>query len=286
MRLCTVFALCTALFASLIPAAAQASAPAPSAPLPNPAELLQRALANQRKLAAEKERYECRVADTSVLTDSNGKVKKTTTAVSDNFYVNGILIERTLQKNGKDLTPEETKNEDERVMKETLKYSRQTTAQKQQDQQNQHDEEMMAAMMLTHGHRERIDGRSVLFYDIVPNPHFQAKSLIERAAQVLNGTISIDEQTGQVIDFNVKSIADIEIGWGLLANVHKGFWFHIHNRPEPDGVWLTDLVEGSGDIRKMLFFHPYFHFKAVKDNCRLYTATAVQVGPAQLDKKP
>jgi hypothetical protein len=44
-------------------AAASAQAPAANAPLPNPAELLQRALANEKKLAAEQERYDCMVAD-------------------------------------------------------------------------------------------------------------------------------------------------------------------------------------------------------------------------------
>jgi len=92
-----------------LPGAAQTSAPMPNAPLPNATELLDRALAHQRKLAAEQERYECRVTATAIETDSRGNVKKTTTEVSDLFYVNGIEIERTLQKNGRDLTPEETK---------------------------------------------------------------------------------------------------------------------------------------------------------------------------------
>src|ERR1700757_1535119 len=92
-------------------------------PLPNPHELLQRALANEKKLDAERERYECRVTDEAVETDSKGNVKKTTTEVKEQFFVNGISVERTLTKNGKDLNPEETRKEDQRVMKETVKYS-------------------------------------------------------------------------------------------------------------------------------------------------------------------
>ena len=59
-----------------------------------------------------------------------------------------------------------------------------------------------------------------------------------------------------------------------------------HDQPQPDGVLLTDLVEGSGDARAALFLHPYFRFKETTDNCHLYTATATQVGPAQVVKKP
>jgi hypothetical protein len=106
----------------------------------------------------------------------------------------------------------------------------------------------------------------------------------QRLAQVMQGKISIDEQTGEPVDINVKSVADWKVGWGLLANVHKGLWLHIHNHPEADGVWLTDFAEGSGDMRAALFLHPYIHFKEVTDNCRLYSATATQVGQPQVIK--
>ncbi|MGB0063027.1 MAG: hypothetical protein WBP85_01160 [Terracidiphilus sp.] len=276
------------LFAVLLasPIAAQSTTPASNAPLPNPTELLQRAIANQHQLAAERERFDCRVTDHLIETDSRGNTKKTTTEVDDQFFVNGIPIERTLQKNGKYLTPEETKKEDERVMKETLKYNDQATAKKEADKQHQTVENILEAMMLTNGHRERVNARSVLFYDIVPNPRFAAKNLFQRAARVMQGKISIDEQTGRLIDLDVKSVADVKVAGGLLANLHKGFWLHLHDHAEPDGVWLNDLDEGSGDAREGLFLHPYFHFKEVTDNCHLYTATAVQVGPAQPVKKP
>ena len=257
---------------------------APLAPLPNANEILQRALANERKLADERERYECRVTTTAIETDSRGNTKKNTTEVKDQFFVNGIAIERTFKKNGNDLTPDETKKEDERVMKETLKYSNQTTAKKEEDKQNQELGDFMEAMMLANGRRERINGRSVLFYDILPNPRFEARNLNQRLAQVMQGKICIDEQTGEPIDIEVKSVADLKIFGGLLANVHKGLWLHIHNHPEPDGVWLTDFAEGSGDMRAALFLHPYIHLKEVTDNCLLYTATATQVGSPQVVK--
>ena len=139
----------------------------------------------------------------------------------------------------------------------------------------------MQAMMLANGHREMVNGRSVLFYDIVPNPKFQARNMDQRFARVMQGTVSIDEETGEVIDFNVKSVEDLKIGGGVVADLHKGFWLHIHNQPQADGVWLTDLAEGSGDARAAIFFHPYFRFRQTTNNCRLYTATATQVGPIE-----
>ncbi len=274
------------LLAGGIACDAQNSQPAPNAPLPNANELLQRALANERKMAAEREKYDCRITDHTIETDSNGNTKKDTTVVSDLFYVNGVAVERTLQKDGKDLSVDEQHKQDDRVMKETLKYSDQANAQKQEDKQNQELEDFMQAMMLTNGRRESTNGRSVLFYDIVPNPKFDAKNLNQHLAQVMQGKVSIDEQTGELIDINVTSVADLKIGGGLVANVHKGLWLHIHNEPRPDGVWLTVLAEGSGDAREALFLHPYLRFKEIADGCHIYTATATQMGPVQVVKKP
>lgn len=251
------------------------------APLPNPRDLLERALANEKKLDSQRERYECRVSDEAIETDSKGNVKKTTTEVKEQFFVNGIPVERTISKNGKDLTPDETRKQDQHVMKEAVKYSNQSNAQKETDKQNKQIEDVLAAMQLANGHRERLSGRSVLFYDIVPNPKFQARNLNQRFAQVMQGKMSIDEETGEMIDLNIKSVQDLKIGGGVLANLHKGFWLHIHNQPQADGVWLTDLAEGSGDARAALFFHPYFRFKETTGGCHLYYTEANQVGQAK-----
>lgn len=265
----------------ILAAAAVVRAQSSDAPLPNPHELLQRALANERKLDAQRERYECRVVDEAVETDSKGNVKKTTTEVKEQFFVNGIAVERTLSKNGKDLSPEETRKEDQHVMKEAVKYSNQANAQKENDKEYKQVEDVLAAMQLANGHRERVNGKSVLFYDIVPNPRFQAKNLNQRFAQVMQGKVSIEEETGEMIDLNIKSVQDLKIGGGVLANLHKGFWVHVHNLQQADGVWLTDLAEGSGDARAALFFHPYFRFKETTGDCHLYNTEASQVGQAK-----
>lgn len=264
---------------------AGAQHPAANAPLPNPDELLQRAIANENKLAAEQERYECRVSDDATELDKSGRVKKATTEVDEEFYVHGIPIDRTLSKDGKELSPAEVRKQDEKVMKDTLKYSNPAAAQKQTDKNNQAAQDFLRAMMLTDGRRQIENGRSVLHYDIVPNPRFHAKNLTQHFATVMKGTVAVDEQSGELIDVNIRSVADLKIGGGLLANLHKGFWLHIHNHAEPDGVWLTDLAEGSGDARAALFFHPYFRFKETTDDCHLYSAKAEQVGQAEPVKK-
>ena len=254
------------------------------APLPDPYKLMQTALANEKKLADEQERYLCRVTSDGAELDKNGKVKKDDREVKEQFYVNGVQVERTLSKNGKDLTPEQTRKEDERVMKETVKYSNKATAAKEAAKQDQQAQDMMAAMVLMHGRRQPANGRSVLLYDIVPNPKFQPKNMNQRFASVMQGTMSLDERTGEMIDLNIRSMKDLKIAGGVVATLHKGFWLHVHNTAQPDGIWLNDLAEGTGDARALLFIHPYFRFKEVTDNCHLYTTSATQVDQAKAVK--
>ena len=278
--------IATVLLASVLtlPGASQDATP-PNAPLPDPMQLLQRALVNEKKMAAEQERYECRVTDWSAETDKNGKIKKQDTQVSEQFYVNGQQIQRTLEKNGKDLSPEETRKQDQQVMKQTLKYSDKAKADKETAKNNQEAMDMVSAMMLTNGHREHINGRSVLFYDIVANPRFKAKNLAQHLASVMQGKVSLDEESGEMIDLDIHSVADVKIAGGLVASLHKGFWLHSHSSPQSDGVWLNDLAEGTGDARAALFFHPYFRFRETTGDCHLYNATAKQVGQATVVKK-
>ncbi len=269
-----------------VPLACMAQHPAPlDAPLPDPMQLLNRALANEKKMAAEQERYECRVTAWSAEPDKNGKIKKQDTTVSEQFFVNGQEIQHTLEKDGKDLNPEQTRKEDQRVMKETLKYSDKAKADKETAKNDQQAVDIISAMMLAGGHRERVGGRNVLFYDIVPNPHFKAKNLAQHFATVMQGKVSIDEETGEMIDVDVHSVADVKIGGGVIASLHKGFWMHFHSTPQADGVWLNDLAEGTGDARAALFFHPYFRFRQKTGDCHLYNATAQQVGAATVVKK-
>lgn len=171
------------------------------------------------------------------------------------------------------------------MMKETLKYSDKAKADKETAKNNQQAIDMISAMMLSGGRRERVNGRNVLFYEIMPNPHFKAKNVEQRFATVMQGKVSIDEETGELIDVDVHSMADVKVAGGVVASLHKGFWLHIHSTPQADGVWLNDLAEGTGDARAALFFHPYFRFRQTTGDCHLYNATAQQVGQATAVKK-
>jgi hypothetical protein len=89
----------------------------------------------------------------------------------------------------------------------------------------------------------------------------------------MTGTIQVDESTGELVDLNARLDQDVKIGAGLLADLHKGLWIHARQHRYPDGIWLPNLIEGNGDARAALFFHPYFTFKETMNGCVLTNVT-------------
>jgi hypothetical protein len=247
-----------------------------NAPLPSASELKKRVLANLKRSEAEQERYVCKTVDESVETDKNGNLKKRRVEGRDMFFVNGQEIDELTSKNGKPLNADQQKKEEKRVKKKIEKDSdMKYVAKKDADNEKQLDM-LLHMLRYTNGHRVDRDGRSTLSYDLSGDPSVHPKSVEETFLHDMMGTIEVDEKTGELVDLNARLDHDVKIGGGLVANLHKGFWIHVRQQRYPDGVWLPELLEGNGDARAALFFHPYFRFSDTMNGCALTSVTTSQ----------
>src|SRR5215472_2125010 len=100
----------------LAPAIAPGQA-ANDAPLPDVPRLMQEVMDHQKKLEKVRESYTYNSTQTVQDVDGNGKVTKTETTETENFFVNGHAIERTVRKNGKPLDAHDEQKETERITK-------------------------------------------------------------------------------------------------------------------------------------------------------------------------
>ena len=271
------------MIAMLLFAAALGSAPktlTTSAPLPDPKTLLEKAIDNDKKMAEEQERYTCTLTHESRELDKAGKVTATHSSQMQQFFVNGNEIDRVLARNGKPLTPEEKKKQDERVNKETVKYSDPKYKKKADDADAKTIEEIIHLNKVSNERRGTVNGRSTIFFDIHGNQDAKPDDMIGKYIVASGGTMSVDETTGEIVDYNIKTDKTVRLALGLL-NTPKGFWFHIYDAPQPDGVWLTELQEGSGVATLGFFMHKNFNFKDTTSNCKLYTVqTTTEVSSA------
>ena len=247
-----------------------------NAPLPSAAELKQRVLANLKKSQAEQERYVCKTVGENLLTDKNGNVKHRDVKLYNMFFVNGQEIDEVTSKDGKPLSEDKKKKEAERVQKEIKKDSDEKYVAKQ-DAENAKQIDMLLHMLrYTNGHRVNLNGRPTLDYDLSGDPKVHPKGTEETFLHDMTGTIQVDELTGQLVDMNARLDHDVKVGGGVLANLHKGFWLHVRQQRYPDGVWLLEKLEGTGDARAALFFHPYFKFSQTMSGCALTNVTTSQ----------
>ena len=240
-------------------------------PLPDPRQLKQRAIANMKKSEEALERYSCVVHGQYEELNGDGGVTKRETRRLERFFVNGAKIDHLLARDGKDLTGGDAKKEQNRVDKEVKKFSDLKEVSKRQDQTEKHIDMFLRAQRLTNGHRETRNGRSTIVYDLVGDPEFHPRNLEERFAQAVTGRLWMDEDAGTPAELRIETTRDVKIGGGLLANLHKGFALRLTQQRQPEGVWLTKSVNGNGDVRAGLFFHPRFRFKEELDNCRLFS---------------
>ena len=240
------------------------------APLPNPEQLKQRAIASTKQMEENLERYDCVVNSQLDELNADGGVKKRKSEQREQFFVNGQMIEHTLARDGVELTGSDAKKEQERVDKQVKKYSDLKKVEKAEAEDEKQAEMFIRAQRFQDGRRELRDGRSTVVYNLSGDPAFHPKSIEERVAQAAAGRIWVDEQSGVPVEFQIHLDHDVKIGGGLLANLHKGFSIHTVQQRQPDGVWLTKVVEGRGDARAALFLHPRFQFKEVTQRCHLF----------------
>jgi hypothetical protein len=257
----------------------------PDKPLPDPQQLRERARASMKRSEKDRENYSCIVNASEDQLDAEGSIKHRKSRVLERFFINGIEIEHVLSRDGKELTGADARKEQERVDKGVKKYGNSREADKLRAQEGKQVDIFLRALRFTNGRRMLRDGRSVVIYDLVGDPSFHPHKVEERFAQALSGRIWMDEDSGQPLEVRIQTDRDVKIGGGLLANLHKGFQLHLLQQRQPDSVWLTKIVEGSGDAKTALFFHPRFRFREELENCHLFSVTTqqkVHAPPAQL----
>lgn len=258
-----------------------------NAPLPSAAELKQRVIANFKQSQAEQERYLCSTVQTNQVTDKNGNVKHTDIKQYNMFFVNGQEIDQLTAKDGKPLDAEKQKKEQKRVEEQIKKDSDMQYVAKQNAQNEKQLDMLLHMLRYTNGHRIDLNGRPTLQYNLTGDPTVHPKGVEETFLHDMSGTIQVDEATGELVDLNARLDHDVKVGAGLLANLHKGFWMHIHQKRYPDGVWLPETIDGTGDLRAMLFLHPYFRFSQTMEGCERTSVTTTQTAPTLLDpQKP
>jgi len=205
------------LLACVAPATFGANEPAA---LPDAATMLREVEAHQKQLDKIREDYTFRAVQTTRQLDSSGNTKKVETEEHEVFFVNGHRVQKLVRKDGKDLTPDQARKEQDRVNKEVVKIS-------QPGYTNPDKDEITVSRLLqivtfSRPRRVGLNGRDTVAFDFAGDSHAKTHGRGEDALKKVSGTIWIDEADREVSRMSATLDENYHVGFGLLASVAKG----------------------------------------------------------------
>jgi len=239
------------ILVALLPArSAQTRQPA-NPPPPDIRQLMLQVQAHQRQLEKVRENFTYTSLLTTQDVDSNGQVRKTETVEQQNFFVNGHLIDRTVQKNGKPLSSRDLEKETERVTR-LVEKAEKTPPDQPLEGPTISISRLLDIMEVRNPRREQFRGRPTIVFDFIGRKDAKTHGLIEDASKKLKGTLWIDEADRQVARLEVMFMDNFRLLGGLFASVRKGSNFRFDQAPVSDGLWLPTGGEGAMQARVLL----------------------------------
>ena len=250
-------------------------------PLPPIPQLLLNVERNEKASEAARKDYTYHVHFEQQTLDNKGDVKKTTTNDADSFTIDGVRVDRTIARDGKPLTPEQTTKENESIDKEVAKAKerREKRATHGKDTDANGDIVISAARILelgTFSNPRRIDlnGRPTIVVDYAGDPKTKTRNDFETIVRDLVGTVWIDEQDQVLVRAQGHFLNDFKIAGGLLADIRNDSSFDIRYINVNQEVWLPADISGKGKIRALLFVGFNGRFRLIMSDYKKFRASS------------
>jgi hypothetical protein len=239
-----------ALLASLACVASSTFGASEPAALPDAATMLREVEAHQKQLDKVREDYTFRAVQTTRQLDSSGNTKKVETEEHEVFFVNGERVEKLVRKDGKDLTPDQARKEQDRVNKEVLKISKPGYSNPDKDEITV--SRLLQIVTSSRPRRVGLNGRDTIAFDFAGDPHAKTHGRGEDALKKVSGTIWIDEADREVSRMSATLDENYHVGFGLLASVAKGSNMVFDQALIRNEAWLPTAIALHVQARALL----------------------------------
>ena len=219
---------------------------------------------NQKAIDKIKENYAGTRVEEETDFDKDGKVKKTDVEEYTFFYLNGDEVSTLVKKDGKPLSAEEQKKQNEKTQKEIEENQKREAKKEAKDEKSKEEakkdkddddvgiETFLRTCQFVNPRRERFHGQDVLVFDFEPNPEYKARNMVEKVVQKLAGVIWIDEKAHDVARLEAYFVGDFRVAGGMLANLQKGTSFVFEQAYINNEVWLPTYEEAHVGVRVFL----------------------------------
>ena len=226
-------------------------------PLPDIRQLLSDVRGNQRRIQNLVDQYSCTEREEVQELDKKGQLKKTIVKEYEDFYLGGQPVRREVRKDGRSLSAEEQRKEDERVEKHIRDYEKKHGEEVGEAGRARREQaDVLTFLRVSNFIRPRWEEyrrQEVIVFDFVPNPDYRPQKRVEELLHKLEGTVWVDAQARQVVRLEAHLNESFKVGGGLLASVRKGTSLVFEQAQTKDAVWLPSYVEAHYSARLLLF---------------------------------
>ncbi len=285
-----ILAASLSLMGSTAPAQTFSPSGDPDRPLPDIQALMHEVQEHERAAEAIQKDYLYR----EVAREQRGDGKKTETNEYDVFWINGVEVQKLTRKDGKDLTPDEQRKQNERLDKEVAKAKERKAkadAKGQQTDSQGHEEITVSRFLelgsFTHPRRLQLNGRETIAVDYAGDPKAKTRNRTEEVIRDLSGTLWIDDQDRAITRLEGRFARPFKIGGGLLMSIKKDTNFSMEQIKINNEVWFPSKIEGHGGARVMLFVNFDGSILVTNSNYRKFKATStILPGAATVHESP
>ena len=224
----------------------------------DPRELVRRSIAQDQLDWVRMQDYTWQGHSVERHFDSHGKVGSTKRETWETLILDGQPHRRTLERDGKPLSPDEARSEQKRLDREANKLSKETPAERQRrldEAQKQRKREFAFLSEIPDLYDLRlegestVDGRPVWIVSGGPRPGAQPKSRDAKVLLKLRGRMWIDKATYQWA--KVEAETTDTISWGVfLARLNPGAKLIFEQTEVSPELWLPKrlYLNGSGRV--------------------------------------
>jgi hypothetical protein len=231
--------------------------------LPDLKQLFAEIDANQKAIDKIKENYAGNRTEEETQYDKTGKVTKKELNEYTFFYLDGEEVSTLVKKEGKPLSDEEQKKENDKTQKRIEELQKKDKKKEEKEQKAKDEgkdskdddpgiEIFLRVSQFVNPRRERFRGQDVLVFDFEPNPEYKPKNMVEHVVKELAGVVWIDEKAHDVARLEAYFVGDVHIGGGVLANLQKGTSFVMEQAYLNNEVWLPTYEEAHVGVRLLM----------------------------------
>ena len=174
--------------------------------------------------------------------DRHNKIKKTETESYDIMILGGQPYAKLIQRDGKQLSPSDSKKEQTKLDQEVERRKRESEndkakIEKQRQEQRKFLNEVPDEFNFKLLGVEQVSGKPAWVISAEPNPGYQPKSRNAKLISKLRGKVWIDQGEYQWVKIDAEAAGKLSYGFGMLK-IDPGATIQFEQTRVNDEVWL------------------------------------------------